>query len=628
MSYFKKVARNILRLPAYKRRLILLILDSFLIITSILLSNWTLSINKSSQIWTYLISLIVGIVIYTCTGQYKILTQYLGIYQIYKLSIRNFLLIAITYLILSISFETYRIQYWLVFWLILTFSTIGVRVLMRDILSKIKINRNKNYTPKVVIYGAGKAGAILASSLIQEARYSIEFFVDDSMILWNRTLRDIPIYPPNILYNKKDKIDQVLFAIPSLNIRQRNEIIKNIQSKGIKVMIIPSISDFTDGKVQIDKLRPIEIEDLLERDVVELDSNLLGEGIKGSVICVTGAGGSIGSELCRQIVNLSPKKLILFEISESSLYSIHRELKENSLDKIDIKPILGSATNEMLIDNIFKQEKIEIVFHAAAYKHVPLVECNSLQGIYNNVISTKVLCEASLNNDIRSFVLISTDKAVRPTNVMGATKRLAEQIVQASDEKAQKLALKNGKKIKNFSMVRFGNVLDSSGSVVPLFREQIKNGGPITITHPEIIRYFMTIQEAASLVLHTLVLAEGGDVFLLDMGNPVRIKSLAEQMIKLSGLKLKDKNNIDGDIEIKTIGLRPGEKLYEELLINNESKKTRHKLIYRANEDYIKYEFLVPKINELEISIEEHNSNYANKILKELVPDWEKSSYT
>jgi FlaA1/EpsC-like NDP-sugar epimerase len=377
---------------------------------------------------------------------------------------------------------------------------------------------------------------------------------------------------------------------------------------------VPSVDDITSGRARIDALRPIAIEELLGRDVVPPNPDLLGPGIAGACVCVTGAGGSIGSELCRQILRLRPHRLVLLERSEPSLYAIHQELQGVFPAGVDLEPVLGSAADAALVERLLRQHGVTVVFHAAAYKHVPLVEANPLAGLANNVLSTRVVCHAATAAGVNEVVLISTDKAVRPTNVMGASKRLSELVVQAHAQE--------GKGPTRFAMVRFGNVLGSSGSVVPLFRSQIAEGGPITLTHPEIIRFFMTIPEAAQLVLQAAVQAEGGDVFLLDMGEPVRIKDLAEQMVRLSGLSLRDVHNPKGDIEIVCTGLRPGEKLYEELLIDADSQPTSHPLIYRAQEQALAPELLWPQIDALEAAIQRQDVAAALEVLAALVPEW------
>ena len=423
----------------------------------------------------------------------------------------------------------------------------------------------------------------------------------------------MPIQPPQVLKELEGFIDQLLLAIPSLPRSKRRRIVDDLQRYGIGVLQVPSVDDLTSGRARIDSLKTIAIEDLLGRDEVSAIPHLLEPGIRDAVVCVTGAGGSIGSELCRQILALSPAKLILLESSEPALYALEQELVSVLTDGVELQAVLGSAADSRLLQRLFLDQSVDLVFHAAAYKHVPLVEANPLAGLANNVGSTHQVCVAAMAAGVSKLVLISTDKAVRPTNVMGATKRLAELVVQAHATEGSSTI---------FAMVRFGNVLGSSGSVVPLFRRQIAAGGPITLTHPEIIRYFMTISEAATLVLQATMLAQGGDVFLLDMGEPVRIQALAEQMVRLSGLSLRDAAHPDGDIEIVCTGLRPGEKLYEELLIDAESQSTAHPLIYRAQEQSIPPHELWPQLEKLDAAIAEQDVDVALELLEALVPEW------
>ena len=512
-------------------------------------------------------------------------------------------------------------------WILLSVFIGGFRFILRDALLKNRsLNKKKSEAKEnIVIYGAGTAGSRIASSLQTEDTANILFFVDDSPFLNGRTLDGIPIKYPNEIFKSKSRIDKILIAISSISPTKKNHIKSNLEPLKIPILTIPSIVDIISKKFTIKSNKSLFIEDLLGREKVLPDPLLLSEGIKNESILITGAGGSIGSELCKQIIKLNPSRIILLELSEIALYKIEKELKSVIDNSTIIKGYLGDACNKNLLRFIFKRNEINIVFHAAAYKHVPIVELNPLIGIKNNVFSTKAICEVSDELNISKFVLISTDKAVRPTNIMGASKRLAELIVQAYSEKNKKDSLTKSSYTK-FSMVRFGNVLNSSGSVVPIFKEQISNGGPITITHPDIIRYFMTIEEAAQLVIQAAKLSLGGDLFVLDMGSPVKITELAEQMVTLSGLKLKDESNKDGDIEIVFTGLRPGEKLYEELLIDAECLKTSHPLIFRALEKSIKSERLWKKLNALQIAIEEHNHDESIKILSELVPQWKKNN--
>ena len=424
-------------------------------------------------------------------------------------------------------------------------------------------------------------------------------------------INEIKIYQPNSLSKLAFKTDKLFIAISSISKSRKKEIFNICNSLNLEVLQIPSMNELSSGKVILNQLKPILIEDLLGREVAPIKNSSEENKIKESTICITGGGGSIGSELCKQIIEMNPKKLIIIENCEHKLFEIKNKLDEFSRAKSLF--LLGDVTRKSFINKVFKENNIDIVFHAAAYKHVPLVELNPLQGIFNNVFSTLEICKAAQINNVRQILLISTDKAVRPTNVMGASKRLAELIIQAFSQKTN---------FTTFSMVRFGNVLGSSGSVVPTFQKQINEGGPITVTHPEVIRYFMTISEAVQLVIQSVELAHGGDLFLLDMGDPIPIRELAKQMIYLSGLKPLDKENPDGDIEIKYTGLRPGEKLYEELLINAESLPTDNKYIYRANEKNLPYDTVISKLEELKFYIENNDSFRVYNLLSELVPEW------
>lgn len=566
--------------------------------------------------------LIFGLSIYSLTSQYKGLTRYVGSYALYRLAGRNGLLV----LLIAFFGWIFRLPMpprssLILLWLLLTTFTGAVRFALRDFLLSIRSVTFKQIV-RVAIYGAGEAGTQLAAALRLAGNHQIVTFLDDSPSLWTRTVNGIPIQPPQVLCQIQSQLDQVLLAIPSLPRSKRRSIVADLQRQSIPVLQIPSVNDLTSGRARIDVLTPVSIEDLLGRDPVPPFPELLGPGLRDSVVCVTGAGGSIGSELCNQILQLSPSTLILLEVSEPALYRLEQKLRKSLSPSVQLISVLGSATDYALVHRLFHDYRVHSVFHAAAYKHVPLVEANPLSGLFNNVVSTRVLCKAAISTGVSQVLLISTDKAVRPTNVMGASKRLAELVVQAFALQSHPSPDSPSLPYPCFSMVRFGNVLGSSGSVVPLFRKQISSGGPITLTHPEIIRYFMTIPEAAQLVIQASTLAEGGDLFLLDMGEPVRIKDLAEEMVRLSGLTLRDAQNPKGDIEIICTGLRPGEKLYEELLIEAESQPTTHPLIFRANERSISPKILWPMLDEFEASCLQHDKHKCFAILSELVPEW------
>ncbi len=616
---FNYLSRVITLRSAY-RRAILILLDTLIVINA---SKFTLWLSGSDSKNGEIVSIVCAVLLsYIITGQYKSLTKYLSSKDIYLIGGRNLTVVFILLIYSSInSKHIFSLKESILFWIILTLIICFVRFILRDLLLSIGGISQKPIL-KVAIYGSGEAGAQLAASLKMDKNYIIKTFIDDSSALWSRTLDGIPINPPSKLIKVKDQIDQVLLAIPSLDRKRRKEIVNFIQKQELKILQMPSLSDLTSGRANVNALRPILIEDLLGRESVPPLQTLLGPSIKNSIICVTGAGGSIGSELCRQIIKLSPQKLILFDWCESNLYTILKELKILDLTNIEIVAVLGDSCDEILLTNLFCKNQVELVFHAAAYKHVPLVQANPLQGLRNNIFSTFAICNAANRAMVKKLLLISTDKAVRPSNVMGASKRFAEMIVQGFADLNRSKQGEPEEKSTCFSMVRFGNVLNSSGSVVPLFKEQITSGGPITITHQNIIRYFMTIPEAAQLLIQASVIAEGGEVFLLDMGEPVKIMDLAKQMIHLTGLTEKTEENPAGDIQIIVTGLRSGEKLYEELLVDTEAEPTLHPLIFRAKEKFIALDKLKESINIIEKHIKDNNTRKALEELAMIVPEW------
>ena len=612
-NIFKKLIGN-------NKTLILLVFDLIVINASIYFSFWLRSSELFSlylleSSWIFPIFSFLGILIYVKTGYYRGLLNYAGSSHVYKSIITNLVVVlsAISFgTIFQLSMPPRSI--WIITY-ILVFGANGlIRIFLRDFGRSI--SQSKRLSSRVVIYGAGAAGAQLISSIKTVDNYKIIFIIDDNKELWNRDINGIKIFSPKKIKEKKIDIDYVLFAIPSLPLYKRKQIIYEIQNLGIPILQVPSLDDIAKGKAKLENLKPVEIEDLLDRDTVSPIQELLKKEINNSIILITGAGGSIGSEISLQICKIRPKRLILFDSSERNLYEITNNLQKFKSENLDLISILGDCCDEELIKKIVSENKVQIIFHASAYKHVNLVEQNPIQGLYNNIVSSYVICRVSSLFKVKKVILISSDKAVRPTNIMGASKRVSELIFQAHGEKFKSTC---------FSMVRFGNVLNSSGSVVPLFKEQIKQGGPITITHPDVIRYFMTIKEASQLVIQASALAEGGEVFLLDMGKPVKIIDLAKQMIKLSGLTLKNKTCKDGDIEIIFTGLRSGEKLYEELLIENNSKTTSHPLIFKAEENFIEYSSLILLVDSLIDSLKKHNLEITFKRLEVIVPEWQNS---
>jgi FlaA1/EpsC-like NDP-sugar epimerase len=463
----------------------------------------------------------------------------------------------------------------------------------------------------VIIYGAGASGRQLLTALRQVDEYFPVAFVDDNPLLSKVVIHGVTVYPSKSLDKLIPRygIKKILLAMPSISVEKRREVITNLENFPCEVLSIPGMVDLVEGKAQIMSLKKVSIDDLLGREPVAPSEQLLAKNIRGKVVMVTGAGGSIGSEICRQIITQKPKILILFEVSEFALYSIEKELSmavNKSDNDIVIIPLMGSVQKLHRLETIMRVFNVNTVYHAAAYKHVPLVEYNVVEGVRNNIYGTFYCAKAAISSQVETFILVSTDKAVRPTNTMGATKRVAELVLQA---------LAKEQSVTCFSMVRFGNVLGSSGSVVPLFEKQIEQGGPVTLTHKDIIRYFMTIPEASQLVIQAGAMARGGDVFVLDMGDPVRIYDLATRMVKLSGLTVKDESNPDGDIEICITGLRPGEKLYEELLIGEQVLATTHPRIMTAHEDMLSWQELEVYLKQMD----EACNNFEHDKIRELL---------
>ena len=503
----------------------------------------------------------------------------------------------------------------LINWSIVLMSVGGSRFFARWVLSQENITNPLSQKRNVLIYGAGSAGRELCTALYQSSEYNPVAFVDNSVELYRQSINGLEVFNEDDIEDliQKHNIKEVLLALPSISRRRRNEIIAILNPLPINVRSLPSVSELAQGKVKIDDLRDVSIKDLLGREPVKPNEELLKLNITGKVVLVTGAGGSIGSELCRQIILQKPKQLILYEINEFSLYNVEQEFDKIEMPHVEILPVLGSVRDRKRFQNVVKHFSVQTIYHAAAYKHVPLVEYNNSEGVLNNTFGTLIAAEVALAEKVETFVLISTDKAVRPTNTMGATKRIAELVLQALSKQESSTC---------FTMVRFGNVLDSSGSVIPLFKQQIKNGGPVTVTNANMVRYFMTIPEAVELVVQAGAMGKGGDVFVLDMGEPVRIYDLATKMIQLSGLQVLDEDNLDGDIEIKCIGLRPGEKLYEELLVGDNISQTDSLLIMRAEESMLDWEDLKPILDQLNEAINNSDQEKVRELLIEAVPEF------
>jgi FlaA1/EpsC-like NDP-sugar epimerase len=618
------------------RRFLLLFFDGLLIVLSfygaiaLRLNNpINMNIFLSEQKVLLLPAIISGLAVLWLSGWYRGLTRYTGSYSLYGLIPRSFLMVI---LLLFLSTRIYMItpprSYWILYWLLFTAGAIAMRIVLRDILIK-QIERHNvrsvhgliEEADVTLIYGAGSSGLTLLLALRNDPRFKIIGYLDDDAFLHGRTLQNQPIYSPDkitYLINKFG-LKQVLLAMPSISRQRKRYLVDNLTHHGIKVLSIPSLGQLASGSRIVSDLQTVSIEDLLGREPSSAIPKLLKASVENKVVLVTGAGGSIGSELCRQIAMLGAKRLIILELNEFALYSIKKELTY-SLPGDMIVAVLGNANDEKLLNHIFDNYRINTIFHAAAYKHVPLVEENICAGVSNNILSTKAIISAARNHNAERVMLISTDKAVRPTNIMGASKRICELMIQSAAEFSEPQG-------PIFSMVRFGNVLGSSGSVIPLFHEQISRGGPVTVTHPSVTRYFMTIPEAVQLVLQATGMAQGGDVFLLDMGEPVRIADLARQMIELSGLRVKDDDFPEGDISIEFTGLRPGEKLYEELLINSDDQSTDHPLIRRAKEPKCDFKEFNILIDDLIAALRQWNSQATNHLVHKLVPELQPASH-
>ncbi|MDG9787042.1 polysaccharide biosynthesis protein [Acinetobacter johnsonii] len=578
----KDFIRSIASLPRRQKQIVLVLMDICILplmmwlAYAIRLARPNVQVMQGLDAW-YIYVGICGIAIFALLGIYRAIVRSFNEDYLLRILIGTFIQIVALYTIKKLNVAFIPMSIPLMYGFMLFSYMWWSRAVIR--YATLKTFAKKQSRKRVAIYGAGLAGQQIAAALNRSDDYLPVCFIDDKRSLQGQSLSGLKIYSPKKAQAKFGKfgIEEVLLAMPSVGRARKKEIIESFDTADVKIMELPGVTQLVDGQVQVSDIREVDIIDLLGRDPVPPKPELLEKNIKNKAVMVTGAGGSIGSELCRQIVKHQPKMLVLFEMSEFALYSIDRELQASD---IQIIPVLGSVTNQQKLERIIQEYKVQTVYHAAAYKHVPLVEANPFEGIYNTSIGTQRSVDAAVNQNVETFVLISTDKAVRPTNVMGASKRMAELYCQG-------LASTNPK--TQISIVRFGNVLGSSGSVVPLFKKQIAKGGPVTVTHPEVTRYFMTIPEAAQLVIQAGAMGTGGNVFLLDMGEPVKIVDLAKQMIRLSGLRAIDENGI-GDIEVQFTGLRPGEKLYEELLIDADNvEKTEHERILKSYEKF--YEF-------------------------------------
>ena len=611
--------KNLISLPRYAKKLSTIIFDLGICALCTWLAFYLrlekfIPINDLNFIAVSL-SIFLAVPIFWILGLYREIFRYTGLSIFFSISIAILIYSLIYFSVIGIYvIEGIPRSIGIIQPLLLFFSITGSRLLVKYLLiTNYYPNNNSKLKKKVLIYGAGNAGRQLLISLENNSEFEVVGFLDDDVRLHNQVMLGRTIFPQSKLENlvKTKNINLVLLALPSISRNLRKKIIEKLNIYKLVVKTLPSVQDVVDGNVSISDIRDLDVADLLSRDEVVPDTKLLNENINSKVVLVTGAGGSIGSELCRQITKINPNKLLLLDQNEFGLYKIYEELKNFNND-LKIIPLIANIQNYSRINQIFKIFNVDTVYHAAAYKHVPLVEENICEGVNNNVFGTLVVAQAAIEQSVSNFVLISSDKAVRPTNIMGASKRLAELCVQGLYED-----MKNN--LTKFSIVRFGNVLQSSGSVIPKFKQQIKDGGPITLTHPDVTRYFMTTIEAAQLVIQAGAMSKSCEVFVLDMGKSVKIKDLIYKMIINSGLTIKNKDNLDGDIEIKIIGLRPGEKLYEELLIGANPQKTGHDKIQKAQDSYIPFNKLNEDLNILKNLLKENNVNAIKDMLKKLV---------
>jgi len=621
MRIKQQITASILDLPRLAKQTIAILSDMSLCVICVVAAFYLRLEQfvplKGPVITSALVAVVLVIPIFWLSGLYRTIFRYSGSSIFFSVAIA----VIIYGLIYFCVFGLYRVEgvprsVGILQPMLLFFAVTGSRLFIKFILGTSTFKKNKS-NKAALIYGAGSAGCQLASSLYNSTEYIVAGFLDDDDRLQGQVLQGIPIYNVDQLKEliASKNIELVLLALPLINRFKRNQILEKLNFYKLAVKTLPSVTDIIDGKVTTSDIREFDVNDILDREPVSPKQDLLLKHINNQVVLVTGAGGSIGSEICRQIARCRPKALILCELNEFYLYKIYEELIAIN-QKIKIVPLLANVQDENKMNEILKSFNVETIYHAAAYKHVPLVEANICEGILNNVFGTYAVVKAAFKQQVLNFVLISSDKAVRPTNIMGASKRLAELCVQAlyREQSSQKM---------NVSMVRFGNVLESSGSVIPKFKQQIKQGGPITLTHPEVTRYFMTITEAAQLVIQAGALSNNCDVFVLDMGNSIKIKDLIYRMIQLSGLSVKDEKNSEGDIEIKVVGLRAGEKLYEELLLGDNPQPTIHEKIKKAQDPFIPLNQLEKDLNALQSLLVTHKVAEVKAMLEKIIDTYQ-----
>lgn len=618
-KWIERFANRLAHLPRSQKRLLMLGADMvgipLVLWSAITLRLGTINQPASGTEWIYVAVLVTSIPVFVRMGLYRAVVRYLGPRAVLTVAAGvSTSVVLLSVIALVWPDRTIPVSALPIYWAFALIYVGGTRFVVRGLLNF----RWSNGTQRVAIYGAGAAGVQLATGLVRSGRYHPIAFIDDNESLQGSTINGLEVFPLRMLPDlvRDEGVAAVLLALPSQTRRRRQEILKAIEPLSLLVQTVPDYGDILAGHARVEDVRDVDAGDLLGRDSVPPNARLLDACIHGKIVMVTGAGGSIGSELCRQILRLRPAQLLLFEMSELALYSIERELKLLAATEqlpVDVVALLGDAHHKTRVREILQAYGVQTIYHAAAYKHVPIVEQNVIEGIYNNIFSTWHAAEAALECRVETFVLISTDKAVNPTNVMGATKRFAEIVLQGLHDRGAHT---------RFCMVRFGNVLESSGSVVPLFREQIKRGGPVTVTHKDVIRYFMTIPEAAQLVLQAGSMAKGGDVFVLDMGKPVRIADLARRMVSLMGLSVRDDDNPDGDVEIVFTGLRPAEKLFEELLIGTNVTGTEHPMIMRAIEHSLPWMQVQQVLDELSVALNRFDCDRARLLLMQTVAEY------
>jgi len=620
----RNILFKIINLKRIVKQLIMVLFDSFAIVLA-LLCSFALRLGywyfpNGDLFWLIMMSPFIAVPIFYRFGLYQSIIRYQEINAFWSVA-KAASLYAISYgviVFLTSIYGTPR-SVILINWVLVLVFLFGSRFFARWIL--IDAHETKNSIKKIVvlIYGAGSAGRQLLLSLKHSDEYSPMAFIDDQKELQGKIINGVKVYSSKNIHEliKNNLVNEIFIAIPSISKVQRKSILDYLEPFPVLVKSLPGVAEIAQGNIKIEDFKEININDLLGRDSISANTKLLKQNISNKIVLVTGAGGSIGCELCRQILLLKPKVLILFEINESALYEINSEMLDIGNSKVKIIPILGSVLNKKRTLQVFRFFNVQTIYHSAAYKHVPMVEFNNIEGINNNIFGTLNCAQTAIDCGVETFVLISTDKAVRPTNTMGTTKRVSEMILQALSKKQS---------ITRFTMVRFGNVLGSSGSVIPLFSKQIKSGGPVTVTSKKMIRYFMTIPEAVELVIQAGAMASGGDVYVLDMGEPMLINDLAKKMIHLSGLEIKDKNNLNGDIEIEYIGIRPGEKLFEELIIGKNVTSTNNPMIMRAEELMLDWIILNSLLSQLEKAIENEDYQKIRNILITIVPEFKPQS--